>query len=180
MLTMLKMTSYGLSKPWNVYSSNSTKSFIKTSRSQIMSSHRAIRLLKTSLKKLRPSRFSLCQGCRKWVRMVFQHHETSLHRQPNAFFKPPIRQIMSSQGHSPTKNITSTTSFKSLFSIPRMQKHFTWLLKLGNIAPSTSIKSILRRSESRFYVLGAFTYLKHDKHLHPSHLSNLRMPFEIL
>jgi hypothetical protein len=41
---------------------------------------RAVRLLKTLLKRLRPSRFFRCLGFRKWVRIVFRHLQTSLHR----------------------------------------------------------------------------------------------------
>jgi hypothetical protein len=41
---------------------------------------RAIRLPKTSLQRLRPSRFIPCPGCTKWVRMYFRHIETSIRR----------------------------------------------------------------------------------------------------
>jgi hypothetical protein len=52
---------------------------LKTSRRQVMSS-RAIRLLKISHKRHRPSRFFRCPGSRKWVPMDFLHLETSLRR----------------------------------------------------------------------------------------------------
>jgi hypothetical protein len=41
---------------------------------------RVIRLIKTSLKKLRPSWIFRCPGCRKWVLMAFGHHESWLYR----------------------------------------------------------------------------------------------------
>jgi hypothetical protein len=40
----------------------------------------AIRLLKTSLKRLHQSHLFRCWGCRKCVRMAYRHHESSLHR----------------------------------------------------------------------------------------------------
>jgi hypothetical protein len=177
MLRMQKMSSYSISTPWNIASSNSPKSFLKTSKRQIISSQvqsptlndrdaenvfvwpfenlkhrfiqftsrilrrpeisgpfaflnhylsdfvevsffydqdaenmfawpfdtikhrfmeftclflrrpkgklcvlRAIRLLKTSLPRLRTNRIFGYSECRKCIRMAFRHYETSLHR----------------------------------------------------------------------------------------------------
>jgi hypothetical protein len=40
---------------------------------------RSIHLLKTSLPRFRPNFFLECPKCRKFVRMAFRQHETSLH-----------------------------------------------------------------------------------------------------
>jgi hypothetical protein len=75
MSMMQKIGSHGLSTSRNIASSNSPKSFFKPSRRL-----RAIWQLKTSLKRLRPSRFFRCARCRKWVGMTIWHLETSFHR----------------------------------------------------------------------------------------------------
>jgi hypothetical protein len=41
---------------------------------------RAIRLLKTSLPRIRTNHFFECPVCWKCVRIAFRHHEASLHR----------------------------------------------------------------------------------------------------
>jgi hypothetical protein len=63
---------------------------------------RAIRLLKTSLKKLRPSRFFQFPECRNSGRMAFRHLETYFIDMNKIDFKTFRRQIMSSLDHSPT------------------------------------------------------------------------------
>jgi hypothetical protein len=50
---------------------------------------KAIRLLKTSLKHLRPSRFFRCPGCRKWVRMALRNLETTLHHLQQSYLRLP-------------------------------------------------------------------------------------------
>jgi uncharacterized protein YlaI len=47
---------------------------------------RAIRLLKTTLHRLRPKRLFECPECRKCVQISFRHHETSFHGQHQSRF----------------------------------------------------------------------------------------------
>jgi hypothetical protein len=76
---MHKISSNGLSTPWNIASSNSLKSHLKTSRSQIMSSqgHSPNWNITSGLPAFR---FFGCSGFRKLVRMDFSRLQTSLHR----------------------------------------------------------------------------------------------------
>jgi hypothetical protein len=54
---------------------------------------------------------------------------------------------MSSHGHSPTRNITTATSSKSLFRMPRMPKMSSHFLSTSfNIASSTTPKSFFKTS----------------------------------
>jgi hypothetical protein len=77
--------------PWKINSSTVPMTFFKTFRLLVL---RAIRQLKITLKRIRPSLFFRCAECRKCICEVFRHLETSLHRLHLSFFKTSRRQIM--------------------------------------------------------------------------------------
>jgi hypothetical protein len=76
---MQKIITHGPSTPWNIVSSTSSKSSLKTCRRQILSSqgHSPIENITSSTSWKSLFRFP---RCRKWVRLALRHLETSLHR----------------------------------------------------------------------------------------------------
>jgi hypothetical protein len=139
---MQKMSSHGLSLPWDIASSSSTKSHFKTSTRQI-NNLRAIRLNKPSLRRFRPFSFFGCPWCKKWVRTVFRHFQTTLQTiSPKSNFKTYRKHIMVYKVHSPTWIITFATWINSLFLVPmkyKMSSH--GLSTLWNIVSLNSTKS---------------------------------------
>jgi hypothetical protein len=122
----------------------------------------SIRIFKTSLKRLRPSRFSM-----PWMQKMsshgFRHLETTHDGIQYLFFKTFREQIMTSHGHSPTENFTYGASFKSHFTMRRMQKmstHGFCHLKHHFVVCT---KVYLRRSEGRLWILWAID--RHKNHL---------------
>jgi hypothetical protein len=111
---------------------------------------RAIRLLKTSLKRIRSSRFR-CPGWWKRVRMAFRNFETSLHR---------LHNITSLKRFRPSLFIRSSGCrkwFRMAF-----RHHETSLHRLHE-------SRFLRRSKGRLWIPRAIRLLKKSlKVLHPS------------
>jgi hypothetical protein len=182
---MQEISSHIHSTTSNIASTISSNSHFKTSRREIMISQGHL-----PFPRFIPSRFFRCRGCRKWVRMAFRHLITALYRlHQSRFLMFSRKHIMSSQRPSPTRNITSATSSKSLFEMPRMKKMILQGLSAPwNIASSTSQNSFLIHPEDRLWVLRAIHLLKtalrdfvQDTFLHSQKVENeFAWPFDTL
>jgi hypothetical protein len=158
---MQKMSSYGLSIPWNIASSTSPTSFFMTSSKTIIRTHnlRPIRLLKTSLKRLRPSRFFWSPGCRKLVRMAFRHVQTSLYQHHQSRFLRRQEGRLWILWTIRLFKVHLSNLYKSLFSM-----HFTF----SNIASSTSPKLFFYVSRTQIVFSWQFAYLEHHARHRPN------------
>jgi hypothetical protein len=115
-----------------------------------------IRLLKTSLKRLRPNRFFRCTGNIKLVRMAFRHLESSLHRlHQSRFLRRPecrlwvLRAIRFLKHH--------IRAFVQIaFTMPKIQKMISHCIRhLVTLIYLLQKRRFLKRSEGRLWVLRA-------------------------
>jgi hypothetical protein len=91
---------------------------------------RAIRVLKTSLKRLCPSRLFRCPGCRKWVLMAFRHIETSLHRiHQSRFLRRREDNALRAIRLPKTPLMWPSMSLFSMDRTQKMRLHGVWLLE---------------------------------------------------
>jgi hypothetical protein len=100
---------------------------------------RGIRLHKYSLKRLRPSCFFQCSGCKKYVRMLFRQLETSLHPiQQSRILRRPQGRLCVFRAIAFLKHYL-TYFVQVALVISNMQKIISHgLLTPWNIASSTS------------------------------------------
>jgi hypothetical protein len=120
-----------------------------------------VRLLKTSLKRLRPSRFFRCPGSTKYVRMAFQHLETSLNRiHQSGFLRRPEGRLWVHRAIRLHKHHL-TDFVQVVFRCPGRTK---WV-RMASRQFETSLHLLhqsrfLRRPEGRLWVLRHIRLLK--------------------
>jgi exopolyphosphatase/pppGpp-phosphohydrolase len=157
MLRMQKMSSYGLSTPWNIDSSNSQIRFLRRQEGRLCVL-RAIRLLKTSLLRLSPNRFFFAQNVENAIEWPFEIMKLRIIDITKVEFEGVQKadyEFSGSFAHLKhhLSDFTQVVSFDA-----KMQKMYSYgLLTLLNIASSTSSKSFFKTS--RRHIMSLQVYL---------------------
>jgi hypothetical protein len=152
---MWRMSSHGLSTPWNVASSNSSKLFCKTFRFQEQFAYIKHYLIVQAA-------FFDAQKARKWVRMAFRHHETPPHRiLPSRFLIRPEGRLWVLRAIRLLRTSLKELRESCYFPCPWCRKLFRMVFRhLDTSLHSLHQRCFIRRPEARLWVQRAIRFHK--------------------